>query len=175
MKAIKKQRHLHRERGQSLVELAISLTVILLLLAGAVDFGMALFSYVMLRDAAQEGALFGSLNPYLDEPVGSGNGQYDPSEPLNVAAIQNRVRAASTSPIISGLTNSMISVTTTDPSMPPCEGTTIVNGFPASNAIEVKITYQYHIIMPYIGAIIGSQTIPLTADVTDTILTPACP
>jgi Flp pilus assembly protein TadG len=47
-----------REKGQSLVELAISLPVILLILLGTFDFGMALFSYSIIRDAAQEGALY---------------------------------------------------------------------------------------------------------------------
>jgi Flp pilus assembly protein TadG len=44
------------ERGQSLVEFSISLVIILWLLAGAVEFGIALFQYIQLRDAAQEGA-----------------------------------------------------------------------------------------------------------------------
>ncbi len=51
------------ERGQSLVELSISLVVLLYLLSGAVEFGLAFFQFVQLRDAAQEGALFGSMNP----------------------------------------------------------------------------------------------------------------
>ena len=50
-------------RGQSLVEFAITLPILVLLLLGTVDFGMALFSYSMLRDAAQEGAFYGSFNP----------------------------------------------------------------------------------------------------------------
>src|SRR5713101_7353837 len=50
------------EQGQSLVELAISLTVIMMLLSGAVSFGMALFSFVSMRDAAQEGALYASTH-----------------------------------------------------------------------------------------------------------------
>ena len=69
------------ERGQSLVELAISLTFIFLLLSGAVTFGMAYFSFLSLNDAAQEGALYGSLKP--DDQIG----------------IRNRVRAMSTSPV----------------------------------------------------------------------------
>jgi len=62
--------HPRGKRGQSLVELSISLMVILMLLSGAVDFGMALFSYTTLRDAAQEGALYGSISGttgYLDD------------------------------------------------------------------------------------------------------------
>ena len=51
------------ERGQSLVEMAISITVLVFLLSGAVEFGMMYFQYIQLRDAAQEGALYGSLNP----------------------------------------------------------------------------------------------------------------
>lgn len=49
-----------KEKGQSLVEMAISITLLMFLLAGTVEFGLAFFQYVQLRDAAQEGALYGS-------------------------------------------------------------------------------------------------------------------
>ena len=52
-----------KERGQSLVELAVSLVILLYLLSGAAEFGILFFQYVQLRDAAQEGALYGSMNP----------------------------------------------------------------------------------------------------------------
>src|SRR5688572_33081961 len=58
-----KNKTFKHERGQSLVELAISFPVMLLLLLGTIDFGMALYSFVIIRDAAQEGALYGSFNP----------------------------------------------------------------------------------------------------------------
>ena len=51
-----------------------------------------------------------------------------------------------------------------------CEGTTA--GSP--HAIRVSIGYDYPIFMPFLGAILGSQTIHLTASVTDTILEPRC-
>src|SRR3990172_6907714 len=51
------------EQGQSLLEFSISLVVLLVLLAGLADVGRALFTYMSLRDAAQEGALYGSYNP----------------------------------------------------------------------------------------------------------------
>ncbi|MGZ9165968.1 MAG: TadE/TadG family type IV pilus assembly protein, partial [Anaerolineales bacterium] len=60
-------KHLKSERGQSLVELAFSILILIYLLAGAVEFGMAFFQFVQLRDAAQEGALYGSINP-TDNP-----------------------------------------------------------------------------------------------------------
>jgi len=50
-------------RGQSLLEFSLTLTAMILLLAGIMDFGRAFFILVELRDAAQEGALYGSFNP----------------------------------------------------------------------------------------------------------------
>ena len=51
------------EHGQSLVELAVTLPILILILLGTLDVGMGIFSYSMLRDAAQEGAFYGSFNP----------------------------------------------------------------------------------------------------------------
>jgi Flp pilus assembly protein TadG len=142
------------ERGQSLVELSISLLVLLYLLSGAVEFGLAFFQFVQLRDAAQEGALFGSMNPNVGAPT-----------------IQTRITAASESPIdlatdpailikISAYDkNSGLEIT---PVSGACEG----------DAITVEITYQHKIFMPFIPQLIGRQYLPLKATVTDTVLAP---
>ena len=143
-----------REGGQSLVELAISITIILLLLSGAVTFAMAYFSFLSINDAAQEGAVYGSLKPQ------------------DIAGIQNRVQAASTSPVdLSQIPDSQVVVTYPNGVGSDCQDTT--NG--TANAITVTVTYNYQIFMPFIGAAIGSNTIPLTATATDVILTPMCP
>jgi Flp pilus assembly protein TadG len=141
------------ENGQSLVELGISLMVIMILLVGAVEFSIALFQFVQLRDAAQEGALYGSFNP-ADE-----------------SGIRWRVRAASQSPI--DLSNT---------SLVPDSDIVVdyTNGKDSSNACEgdgvtVTITFDHIITLPLIGPMIGSNTIPLEASVTDTILQPVCP
>jgi Flp pilus assembly protein TadG len=132
------------ERGQSLVEMAISLTVIMLLLSGAVDFAIAYFSFSAMQDAAQEGALYGSINP------------------TDAAGIESRVRAASTNPV-NLADEEHVDVIVTLPGA-ACEG----------NELSVNVVYDYPISMPFIGAIIGSQQIRLTASVTDTILSPMC-
>jgi Flp pilus assembly protein TadG len=158
----------HRKlaRAQSLVEFAISLTVILLLLSGAVSFGMAYFSYVSLRDAAQEGALYESINGDAT------NGSLTSTE-LN--AICARVQAVSTSPVnLSNFTcnpgsnaGNNINVQITGK---PCEDP--LN--PGADAVTVFVSYDYPILVPYVGAIIGSNTIHLTANVTDAMLSPMC-
>ncbi len=52
-----------KEHGQSLVELALTITILMVLLAGTIDLGRAFFTWLAMRDAAQEGASFGSINP----------------------------------------------------------------------------------------------------------------
>ena len=54
---------LRSERGQSLVELALVLPLLILLLAGMADLGRAFFSYIEITNAAQEGTRAGSRLP----------------------------------------------------------------------------------------------------------------
>lgn len=151
--------HKRGERGQSLVELAMSLTVIMLLLAGAVDFSIAYFSFAAMRDAAQEGAAYGSIKP--EEAI----------KPEETNEIINRVRNASTNPVnLSDPNLVQVQVALSGDSCVDihcaCEG----------NEVTVNVIYDYPISMPFIGAIIGTQEITLNASVTDTILQPfECP
>jgi Flp pilus assembly protein TadG len=146
-------KHIKSERGQSLVELSISILILLVLLAGAVEFGMAFFQFVQLRDAAQEGALYGSLNP----PASTGD--------VNYLAIVSRIRNSSDSPI--DLTDTSV--------VPDANITITVNGAACEgNSLEVRVSYDHQVFMPFMSQIIGS-TVPLNATVTDTILSPVCP
>lgn len=141
------------ERGQSLVEFAISLVIILWLLAGAVEFGIALFQYIQLRDAAQEGALYGSINPPASAAAN------DP----NRLAIIARVKAASSSPI----------KLATDPDVTILVTTT--GSGCVSDGVKVEVKYLHKIFMPFATLFTGgSNTINLSADVTDTILLSTC-
>lgn len=133
------------ERGQSLVELAVSLVLLLILLSGAVEFGIAFFQFVQLRDAVQEGALYGSMNPTDD------------------AGIIARVQGASNSPI--DLTTITPVITYSD-NTKKCEGEAIT--------VEITYQHQIFMpFLPQILG--GNTTLPLKASVTDTILSPVCP
>jgi Flp pilus assembly protein TadG len=159
-----------RERGQSLVELGVSLLILLYLLSGAAEFGVLFFQFVQLRDAAQEGALYGSMNPWIDSapPSAYADGKFEAGEAINQAGIEARVRAASATPI--DLTNAdpatgvTVTVSSADGSNLFCEG----------HGLQVTVSYHHKIFMPFIPRLIGNTEIPLTATVVDTILTPLC-
>jgi len=65
---MKNQRTRKSEKGQSLVELSLMMTFILVLLAGVVDLGRMMYEYLAMRDAVQEGAGYGTIYPgYCNE------------------------------------------------------------------------------------------------------------
>lgn len=59
----KEQNHSNKKNGQSLVEMAVVLVILLFLVGGIVDLGRAFSSTMILRDAVHEGALYGSTDP----------------------------------------------------------------------------------------------------------------
>ena len=64
MNEVNKKRKFSNENGQSMVELAVSFVVLMILLAGVVDLGRMTFYYIAMRDAAQEGASYGAIFPH---------------------------------------------------------------------------------------------------------------
>lgn len=132
-----------KERGQSLVELAISLTVLLYLLSGAAEFGVVFFKYIQLRDAAQEGALYASLYPQ------------------DSAGIVARVRNSSNTPIDLTI-NDEFTGALVFPTFPTtdCVG----------EGVKIEVRHRHRIFMPFMPRLIGRTHILLNATVTDTIL-----
>jgi Flp pilus assembly protein TadG len=64
------EKRTHGEKGQSLVEIALLLPLLILILAGILDLGRAFMTLVALNDAAAEGATYAALRPWdADEIV----------------------------------------------------------------------------------------------------------
>jgi hypothetical protein len=144
------------ERGQSIIEFAVGLVVLIILLSGIVDAGRALFTYMALREAAQEGALYGSTNP------------------TETNSIEDR--AMNSSSLVSELAS------TPDNGLHHVQHeaidvqVSIIGAACSGNGIRVQVSYnQFPITMPFLGTILGRQDIPISASATDTILTPSCP
>jgi Flp pilus assembly protein TadG len=165
------------EKAQSMVEFAVSGIVILLLLVAIADFGRAFFTYLTMRDAAQEGALYASVCP------------------MHVQGIEDRIRSASNRPVnlstaenINSAINSEVkwecryiydvnrngSIGSED-NFPEC-GTPYnpLDAYPytpvAGHSVRVRVIYDsFTITTPLLGSIIG-QNLSLQAEAEDTIL-----
>ena len=156
-----KQRNMRahkNEKGQSFVELALSMIFLITLLSVVIDLGWAFFTLIALRDAAQEAASVGAICPTLGADAAN-------------SPIRARLRDAATSPIdMRKLQDSQIVVQVLDADT----GTAISSGFEVGDSIMVTITYTHDIMVPMIGAFIGSQTYDLKATSVDTILSTTC-
>ncbi|MCJ7733173.1 MAG: pilus assembly protein [Anaerolineales bacterium] len=144
------------EKGQSMTEFALSLVILLTLLAGIIDLGRMFFAYIIIRDAAQEGAVYGSIAPKE-----------------NLTVLQNeveaRVKAAFTDP--ADASNVPIDISkmnvVTDILVATC-------AMPGSG-IRVRVDYSVPVTMPFLGTIIGSQDMNMSATAENAILSPVCP
>jgi Flp pilus assembly protein TadG len=131
-------RRRHRSLGQSLVEFALVLPVMLLIVVVAVDFGRLFLGYVSLDNAARIGANYAALNPTADYTNAN-----DVGRKRYARLISNELTESNC------LVGSM--------SMPTFSPSNKLGG----NA-TVSLTCQFRFITPGITAILGSQ-VPITA------------
>lgn len=144
------------EKGQSMVELAISITLLLILLAGIVDLGRALIINFNLQDAAEEGIVYGT------------------SFPTDCNQIVIRVADNIPNQFISE--DVTVNVFIQDAYLNYISCYTInKSDVYAGKLMKVEIKYEYPITMPFLGAIIGSQKIPMTVTSTGVVLRPQPP
>jgi len=121
------------ERGQSLVEFAITLPVVLLMVLFGIDFGRVYLGWVTLNNAAREAANFASINPTAWTGAGSLVAQAEYARLINDESAAINCTLPSPLP---------------DPAFP--SGTDV--GSPA----VVAITCQFTLLTPLIGGILGS-------------------
>lgn len=140
------------QNGQALVEFAMSLFFLLLLISGIVDLGRAIFTYMDLREAAQEGAAYGTVNP------------------RDIAGIKDRAKESSN---VFDPTDTNLSVIVTTHAN-PCLG--FESGDEEKRRIIVDASISdFPLTMPFMGTILGTQVLTITASIQDTVLVPLCP
>lgn len=111
---------------------------------------------VLLSGVLDLGRLYTSLLSLRD--AAQEGASYASIAPTSLHEIQERVRQTSSDPIdFAAFADSQIEVQVTGPA---CSG----------NCVTVRLRYDFHFIAPFIHGI----TIPLSAEATDTILTPPC-
>ncbi len=137
MKQFPDRRSLHRsERGQSMVEMALMMTILLVMLSAVLDLGRGFFSFIAIQNAAAEGALYAAINPRCLDASVSGC-----SNPNNVV-----FRTQNESP--DGLVDKQrmtIGVSCDDGAA--CAPSALIEGRP----ITVTVVYQFQMVGPFSG------------------------
>jgi len=129
-----------KSRGQSMVEFALVFPLFILLLAGMIDFGMGLFSYMSVINGAREGARYGATAC---------------TSVACAASVQQQASGAAGNGGVT-LPTSDVSVTCTqmNAATPPVEVASDCTAAMAGSAVRsgghitVRITYHYSMIWP---------------------------
>lgn len=160
------------EQGQSLVEMSLSLVFLTILLMGVLDLGRAYFSYLALKDAAQEGAYYGSAFPQCVQAGGVNHNSPACADPNT---IPYRVRNSATRGLVDW--NDYAAQVSVDL---PC-GTADPCALLAGQVLTVTVSYHYQLLTPFVGALVSGQALTLTARssavivrVPDCSVLPAC-
>jgi Flp pilus assembly protein TadG len=141
------------ERGQAFTELAVSMVFLLILAAGMIDLGRAVFTYIAIRDAVQEGAAYGAI------------------QPMDCAGIKSRVRQHTDGAIALDNANIFVYVYIDGNSNDCSSSPPVKANINPGDSIRVQITYSdFRIAVPFIGAFVGGQSIAFGAEVTDSIV-----
>jgi Flp pilus assembly protein TadG len=135
------------ESGQSLVEVAIGMIVLMIIFSGLVDFGRAYFAFIAIEDAANEGATYLSINSTCR--YASDTGCEDPNNA--------HYRAAHSSSGEIDWSKAVINV----------DGYLNQVGEPVS----VTISYDLPLITPFLPPILGRDSITLTTTASHIIIT----
>ena len=110
-----------RQKGQSLTEFAVGVTFILILLASGMDLGRAYYSYITVRDAAQEGASYASIAP------------------SDVHGVRARVRSTSSTPVdLSSFADDQIDVQ-------------VFGSACAGGTVKVTVDFDFNLVAPFIA------------------------
>lgn len=176
------------ERGQSFIELGLSMVFLLVLLAGVMDLGRVIFTYIALRDAVQEGAAYAAIEPdncglAIKRIREHTSGAVDLNEINADISVTITYRVANGAGVTTDYTCDRIR-TNPDPSVPYDAITnpylTLTWLYPASdvennicpgNRIEVVATYNNFVIAtPFIGAMVGGQSINFDTRVVESIV-----
>jgi hypothetical protein len=143
------------QKGQSLTELSVMTTFLLIMLTGLVDFSRAFLIFLEMREAAQEGAAYGTFAP------------------TDFGGIEARIRETMKYPFDLSDPSVVMVVPAYTTYSKACAGFDADTLSP--NKIKVTLVHNMTISMPFLGSVIGRQDIPIIVTVTNTILKPPCP
>lgn len=149
MKIMNHKSKFRKEKGQSLIEFSVALVVMLIIIAGIIDLGRVFIVFINLRDAVEEGAIYGSLYPTDCDGIRARTLE----NVNNIAGVDVDIEIAGVECAIAAASPSSYSI--------------------LGNEIRVTATLQdFPITMPFMSTIIGRQSVDVRSTITGTILRP---
>ena len=157
------KRLFREDRGESLVEFAIAVSVLLMALFGIMDFARCMYTYHFVSYAAQQGARYAMVRGADWTTACASASSYDCSiSSSNESPVETYVQDLATP----GITGSSITVTPSwpaenvDGSATPCTSPNSANS--KGCLVKVVVSYPFKFILPFLPK--GSMTMTATSE-----------
>jgi Flp pilus assembly protein TadG len=148
-----------RQRGQSLLETAIALPVLLLLILTFIDLGRAVYYYSALQNSVREGARFASVNRIVTTATES-----------NEATETDVVNVVIGYSIAVDITAGDVTIVALDGAGAIEDDVPPILYTDDTEKVSITATYEFSPITPFLAQMIGGgNTLTLTADTTMTL------
>ena len=136
------------ERGQSMVEMALMMVILLTILSGVLDLGRGFFSFIAIQNSAGEGALYAAINPTCAHKYDIGLGGVSCADPNNAD-----YRAKFESP------NGLVDPQKMTVSVMYSNGTNAysISDISEGNPVTVTVTYSFKMLGPFSGVFPDGQ------------------
>lgn len=139
------------QRGQSVVEFALIVPVLLFTLLMAVDFGRIFFTYIQVTNAAREAAAYGA------------------TQPTDTVGIRARATQEKNAQGQAGEDAWSLAVSCADPAGSPIACNTAGGGTGTGNTVTVTVTQPFSFMTPLISGFFGGQ-LDVNASATSAVL-----
>lgn len=153
LKAEHKTRLRRAESGQSLLEMALAMVILVTLLSALLDLGRLYFTYLALEDAVGEAALYLSLRPQC---VASTSGPTC-ADPNNA---EYRARHAVGDNVVDWDRVDLEFIPEPD----------VLIGYGIGDPVTVEMVYQFPLLTPIFPKFVGLNPVPLRVYATQTIV-----
>jgi Flp pilus assembly protein TadG len=159
-----------RSRGQTLVEFAFVLPLIVLLIFGAIELGRAVYVYNTLANSARQGARVAAVNQ------NTGNGQCDPQNRASWSITTCAVNAGiqlddpTSADSTNRFTASNVAICFYESDGSVCTGTQVLGDSCIQRALtppciaRVTVTYPYRPWTPIISDVVGNISMSSTSE-----------
>lgn len=149
-----------RERGQSLVETALVMPIVVLMLVGLFDLGRAVYAYNTVSNAAREGARVAAVNQIVS------TGECDRSRPITDPAnpTWSPHTCAAAAAVGLGVTTADVTITYANPPRQPALGCTTQRR--VGCLVSVRVQHAWAPITPIISALVPTIDMSYTSQAT---------
>jgi Flp pilus assembly protein TadG len=136
------RRGVHGEDGATMVEMALSLTLLLAMLFGIIEMSLALYTFHYIADAAREGTRYAVVRGSSCSVLTNCN--------ATAAQIQTYVQDLGY-PGINSTAHMTVNTTWWTPTPPPATWSQCTSGIcnVPKNAVQVQVTYAFPLSIPY--------------------------